>query len=164
MIKLYFRKPKKKFLDWLISRFVKKYIHIELRFSNGESFSSRGRNSRKKGRPKGVGFADILYSHPDRWDVYCLIDKYQTGTIENKLYSLCESFAEKKLKYDYLGAIFQVGFNWTGIENKKKYYCNEIVALMINKAVYQISMKAAVKSPLKLCEELKKVKLIKASI
>ena len=150
MIKIYFRKPIKKFLDRLISRFVGKYIHVELLFSNGESFSSRGRNSKIPGRSKGVGFATINYSHPERWKVYNFIN----SKLEKALYSECERLSKLNLKYDYVGAIFQAGMQFTGLENKKKFYCNEVIAFVIDKILEPLNMKKAVKSPLHLCKEL----------
>ena len=152
-MRIYFRKPTARPLDRLISSLVGKYIHVELQFSSGISFSSRGR----KGRPKGTSFAEIAYSHPKRWDEYKVVCQHRL--FEAEVYRQCRKLVGRD--YDYAGAIFQAGFNLEGIENKNKLYCHEALAIAIYKAMIAwgmppIDLRKAVRSPLGLCRELVK--------
>ena len=114
-LQLAFRKPQKsKLMDKIIAWRVGKYIHVELVFPEPyvygrNSFSSRGKNSGKQNRRKGVSFAKINYSHPERWDFFSLPEKLQNEVDIKLIRDRCLKIAKTNAKYDTIGAVLWAG-------------------------------------------------------
>lgn len=97
-----------------------KYSHVELVFSNGESFSSSPRDGEAR-------FTTIDY-HKDRWEMVEInIPKQE----EARLYRLALTNIGKK--YDYIGAIFSV--LPVCIQNNDKIFCSEVITNLLNQTV-----------------------------
>lgn len=139
-------------MDVIILILCKKYVHSELifpdfmlpEFAQGSSFSSRGR-----GRPKGVGFKNIRYSHPQRW-VFSDIPDQSTKFI-NKCLKRAEII--NGAKYDAKGAVFFAGFK-IKLEDKNKWWCSEAVSFVLG-------FKKFHKTPLQLFLKIQLLNIIK---
>jgi hypothetical protein len=89
------------------------YIHVELRFSDGMSFSAEyGVGVRKK---------DIQYSHPERWKKIRI--HYPAAMVRHMRYA-AETLVLLQLEYDLRGA---AGCAFTGKEDPWDYFCSEFV-------------------------------------
>ena len=96
---------------------VSKKTHVEALFENGWSWSS----TQKWGAENGVRFAEIKYSHPERWvDVVLLVTDEEYDAIEMR----CELLASMGIKYDMRGAI---GCAITGRDDVTAFFCSEAV-------------------------------------
>jgi len=106
---------------------IGRFSHVELVFpadvvGEKNSFSSSGEDG-------GVRWKNIDYKkHPDRW---AFIDFSVTPDQLNHIKSLCD--VEVGKKYDFLGIL---GFFLLGtqelIQNKKKWWCSEIVEWVLD--------------------------------
>ena len=122
---------KKTFWKWGVSplgilillRTLSNYNHCELIFSDGMSFSAG------KGRDDGneVGFKKIGYSHPERWD---FLDVKITKKQEKQIRLNAEKIHNDNDGYDFLGILFNELIP-LDIENKRKYYCSEVIAVLL---------------------------------
>ena len=94
------------------------YSHVELIFSNGESFSISARDG-------GARFKEISYS-PEVWDIKEIeITDYNESKIREDANLLIGT------EYDYIGAMISVlPFCYT---NDNKSFCSEVVVNLINK-------------------------------
>jgi hypothetical protein len=93
------------------------FCHVELIFSDGLSFSS----TTMDGKPEGVRFKQINYSHPERWDI---IDLPQiTPELEAKGRAYAETLVGQP--YDRFGvARFVLPFMR---QHATAWFCNEVV-------------------------------------
>ena len=116
------------FLIWL--RTFSSYCHVEIKFSNGDSWSSVDGEG-------GVRFKKIAYSHPYRWEfVEIPIDKLpKKYKNEQELYEDCKTI---KGHYDWIGIALNEGIP-LGIEDKTKWYCSEVIAFALGLKKYSIS-------------------------
>ena len=113
--------------DWAIILWTMGlYSHVELVFSNGTSFSSSGRDG-------GARFAEIGYSHKERWEFVKLdID----GEEEKEIWNECKRLIGKK--YDWLGIFFHQ-FLPLNTQDDDKWWCSEIVAYILGILPFRIS-------------------------
>ncbi len=102
---------------------LSRFAHCELIFSDGMSFSAG------KGRDEGkeVGFKKINYSHPERW---VFIDLKITKIQEAKIRTNAEKIQADNDGYDVIGILFNELIP-LDIENKNKYYCSEVLAILL---------------------------------
>lgn len=89
-----------------------KYSHVELVFSNGESFSISPRDN--GGRFKVIDFDD------EYWDLVEL----DISPEEEELLKL-ESFNHLGMEYDYIGALFSA--TPFCIQSRRRIFCSEVV-------------------------------------
>ena len=95
------------------------YSHVELIFSNGESFSVSGRDG-------GARFKEISYN-PEVWDIKEIdITDYNESRIREEANLLVGT------EYDYIGALSSV-FPFCLQRYNDKLFCSETVVNLINK-------------------------------
>lgn len=119
MVAVAFYKYNKSIYDRLLSLITGKHTHVEISIDNvSYSASSRDGGVRKK----------LIYYKPYKWDIIYLPNPY----ILNKS-SAKEYFNNVEgMPYDYMTAILShLGIK--NYQNKKKFYCVEIVAAMLNR-------------------------------
>ena len=132
---------------WLVSRIVKIFAgnkgsdwqrnitHVELVFSNGDSFSSSSFDD-------GARFKKIDYQkHPERWKIF-EIDPFGGRNVEAEeqvLKYFCQDYVGKK--YDFWGVIWYFGFNKRKdrLQNNNKWWCSEIIAWVLGETSFRIS-------------------------
>jgi len=123
-----------------------KYSHVELVFSNEESFSISPRD--KVGR-----FKDIVF-HPDRWDFIEL-------NIEAGVELVIREEANKLLglSYDYIGALTSV--LPICIQENDKIFCSEAVANILRYSVKYSYLRDGCKySPVNLHKEILQITML----
>lgn len=108
-------------VDRLILIRSKPYVHVELKFSDGWSFSSSARKDLGAGKCEGVRFKLIDYSHLERWHTIIL---WVTKEEEARMRVMAELLHSLGLKYDFRAI---VGFLVTGRHNHRAYFCSEVV-------------------------------------
>ena len=133
-------KPKR----WFVTRIVKIFAgnkgsdwqrnitHVELVFSDGDSFSSSSFDD-------GVRFKRIDYEkHPERWKIIN-INPFENEGDEQLLKYRCMDYIKKK--YDFWGVIWYFGFNRRKerLQSNDKWWCSEILAFLLEEAVFRIS-------------------------
>ena len=95
------------------------YSHVELIFSNGESFSVSGRDG-------GARFKEISYD-PEVWDIKEItITEYNEDRIREDAEALVGT------EYDYVGALSSI-FPFCIKKNNKRLFCSETTVNLINK-------------------------------
>jgi hypothetical protein len=117
---------------WIKSGF-KNVCHVEIAFSNGQSWSSEPQyiedNTGKK--KHGVRFKRISYSHRDwwffvRWDLND--PRFKQYTSEQALYDECKKLVG--CGYDFLGC-FGEAIDNNNVQDNSDYYCSEAVATVM---------------------------------
>lgn len=104
----------------LIHMRCRDYVHSELVFSDGMSFSSSAQ--KVDGDVEGVRIKWIDYSkHPERWRLDGLV---VPEPVEKRMRFKAGVLTELGLGYDFRGII---GFAITGHHNSWKYFCSEAV-------------------------------------
>jgi len=116
---------------WIFS--LAKYSHCELVFSNGEFFSSSGRDG-------GVRFKKIK-SDEKKWDFFEIKISAEN---EKKVREFCEAQIGKK--YDWRAIIFSQLFELNR-ENSKKWFCSEICAAALQRVGFLKNEKPHLLSP-----------------
>lgn len=116
------------FFIWI--RTLASFCHVELRFSNGDSWSAVDGEG-------GVRFKKIAYTHDYRWEfvdipLSKLPKQYKT---EQDVYDYCKTI---KGEYDWMGIFLWEGLP-LGIEDKTKWYCSEVVAYALGLKKYRIN-------------------------
>jgi hypothetical protein len=138
-------------VDWLICFFTNgPYSHVEMQFSNGECFSSsrihgvrfteRGSSTVRKAGAK----RDIRKSNfkPHQWD---FVEFYLPVKTEDRLRVFCEAQVGKK--YDVLGVL---GFVWPLRQDRKKWFCSEVIVAALHHIGLLPWIKASRTSPVSL--------------
>jgi len=107
-------------LDNLIAVFTfGRYSHVELYFSNGESFSISPREGESR-------FKVIDYT-PEAWDI---LDLKLTEDEEKKLYAIAKN-EYLGFKYDYIGAVFSA--SPVCIQKDERLFCSEVATNIIRR-------------------------------
>lgn len=115
---IFYKTPKATWVDRVVSWWTNSpYTHCELRFSDGENFSSSGRDG-------GVRFK-YFDLKPGHWSI---IDLNVTEAQERSMRRVSERYLGKK--YDFLGILGFLYFRTYG--HKDKWYCSEICAHVLN--------------------------------
>jgi len=97
---------------------LSKYSHSELVFSDGQCFSSSGRDN-------GVRFKNFI-PNTQRWDIFELdITKEE----ESHIRYMANLYAKRKTQYDFIGAI-TCGLHICLLN--KKYFCSEILVELLS--------------------------------
>ena len=128
------------------------YCHTELDFMDGTSFSAfegGGRTDPKTGRTCSVGFKDIEYSHPERWEAITIdvTDPRLPRRWKSKAALRLECVRLSGRDYDVLGCIGQaIGID--SLQDDKKDFCSEVVGGMFG--VFRMS-------PARLYNKLKEI-------
>ncbi len=108
------------FAEKLVHLRCKNYVHSELVFSDGMSFSSSIR--KVNGKAEGVRFRRIDYrKHPERWRIDTLAISDEA---ESRIRFRAEVLRDLDLGYDFRGI---GGFLLTGHQNPWKYFCSEVI-------------------------------------
>jgi hypothetical protein len=101
-----------------------RYSHCELMFNNGDMFSM----SPKTMRGRFLKKYSIDKSKYYTVDIGTFIDNE-----EEVVYDFCKKYAG--VKYDWFGAMFSI-FNTCRFENKKKFFCSEIITEALRQTRY----------------------------
>lgn len=140
--------PKATMLDKIVALFsLGKYSHTEIHFSNDEAFSISPRENTIRFKKIDV--------NPQRWDS---IDINLSIKEELQVYKYCVRLAQRKYKYDYIGALSSP--LRLCIQNKNKYFCSEICANILQEQnIFQLE-KGCKYTPVRLSKEILKIKEI----
>lgn len=112
--------PRATFFDKVIAFFsLGSVSHSEICFSNGECFSISPREN-------SIRFKKIPLN-PQRWDIVELNISLRD---EMKVYKYCKKIEQKKVKYDYIGALTSP--LRLCIQNEDKYFCSEVCANVLS--------------------------------
>ena len=117
-------------MSWILRLRCGKYIHVELIFPEPYIYVTNSFSS----RITGPRFKKIKYNNR-YWDFVTLDKKYQDDIL--LIRERCFSIVKVLPKYDFVGAVFEAGYD-IPLEIRERWYCSELIAYILGIKKYGV--------------------------